>query len=584
VKARWPTRASLSKRGLELAVEVLAANRETARSANWMGRTHLANPYSKARRELPLLDGADMLYMALADGIQLDPDGEKPISVLLVDEAQDSNAARREMCRRLQQDSGCRVVAVGDGMQAIYAFCGADHEALALFAELFGGTIHRFPLSTCYRCPRSHVELANTVIDKVNAEEREAAAREGREPELQHHIRPKSGALVGEIVRGADFTTQPLPNDASHGAVVRYGVTRRRGGPIGILARTNAPLLALRDCLAVRHVAVRFEGIQTLAQKLKRTLAKIGAQTFEELKDYLEAESMASSAGRHDPFRDDGEGSDDDDDLDPDGEDEPKLSTRFQAHDMRACLAVVIERLEYERQGNVDLADVERRINLLFERDTNLPPDRQAEQVVLSTVHRAKGLEWDTVYLLQPDDLPLEHVMEWGSPVDRRQERNVEYVAYTRAKRKLVFLRNLSKCYDEPWASVIDGLFDTPQPDLGEEPAPRAPEQEPWEDQWRSYWQSENDAADEPPASEAWGLDPPIDDDLALALGLNALPATRAELTRAYRLRVLDVHPDKQMQKPVAERLSPEEAGRLVNEATNAYEFLKETFDDDVCD
>ena len=35
------------------------------------------------------------------------------------------------------------------------------------------------------------------------------------------------------------------------------------------------------------------------------------------------------------------------------------------------------------------------------------------------------------------------------------------------------------------------------------------------------------------------------------------------------------------MQKPVAERLSPEEAGRLFNEATNAYEFLKETFDDE---
>ena len=65
------------------------------------------------RKKLPLLDGADMLYMALADGIRLDPDAEEPISVLLVDEAQDSNAARREMCLRLQRDSGCRVVAVG---------------------------------------------------------------------------------------------------------------------------------------------------------------------------------------------------------------------------------------------------------------------------------------------------------------------------------------------------------------------------------------------------------------------------------------------------------------------------------------
>ena len=35
------------------------------------------------------------------------------------------------------------------------------------------------------------------------------------------------------------------------------------------------------------------------------------------------------------------------------------------------------------------------------------------------------------------------------------------------------------------------------------------------------------------------------------------------------------------MQKPAAERLSPEEAKRLFVEATFAYEFLKEAFDDD---
>ena len=35
------------------------------------------------------------------------------------------------------------------------------------------------------------------------------------------------------------------------------------------------------------------------------------------------------------------------------------------------------------------------------------------------------------------------------------------------------------------------------------------------------------------------------------------------------------------MQKPAAEQLSPEEAKRLFVEATFAYEFLKESFDDD---
>lgn len=579
---RWSTDAALSKRGVELAVEVLAASRETARSGLWRGRTHLTG--GKKKIPLPLIDGADMLYMPLVDNVRLDQ-GEEQLSVLLVDEAQDSNAARREMCLRVvQQNIGCRVVAVGDAMQSIYAFCGADHGALALFEE--GFTMRHFPLSTCYRCPLSHIELANGVIDKVNEEEQEAAANEKRAPAPElRRIRPQPRLPAGDIVHDADFTTQPQPGDASLAAMERLGDTRPRSGTIGILSRTNAPLLALRDCLAVRHVAVRFEGIQPLAAKLKRTLQKIGARTFSELKDFLWAEATASFRG--DPFCDDGDGSDDDDDDDPDAEDEPKLSARFKANDMRACLSVVVERLEYESKGApgtapVDLADVERRIDRLFERDVNLPPDKQAEQVVLSSVHRAKGLEWDTVYLLQSGDLPLERVMEWGSAVDRRQERNVQYVAYTRAKRKLVFLRDLVKDGDEPWSDVIAGLFAAPPP---EEPVPTASEQEPWEQHWRDHCRSASGSGEAPSPAPAASQ---TTDDPARALGLAVPPATRADLLRAYRRRVLVVHPDKQKQQLAAtgKQLSPEDAKRLFVEATDAYHELKGAFDDDdgVCE
>ena len=571
LKARWPTRTALLQRGVELAVEVLEASCETARSAHWRGRTHLVSTRGR-RKKLPLLDGADMLYMALADGIRLDPDAEEPISVLLVDEAQDSNAARREMCLRLQRDSGCRVVAVGDDCQAIYAFLGADSGALARIGEIFA--MRRFPLSTCYRCPRSHVKLANEVIDTINDEEQATADKEERAPELQHHIRPRPGAPAGEIVSDADFTTQPLPGDANLGAVVTHGAARSRGGKIGILSRTNAPLLALRDCLAMRHVAVRFEGLETLAKKLKHTLAKIGARTFDELKDYLAAESMAAS------FRDDGGESDGDDDFDPYAEEEPKSSTRLKARDMRACLAVVVERLEYARKGApVDLADLERHIDGLFANAEHLLPHEQEEQVVLSTVHRAKGLEWDTVYVLQPDDLPFGPVMEWGSEKDRRQEYNVQYVAYTRAKGKLVFLRHLRKSRDDPWSDVIEGLFAAPPPEEEARPRRPAPAADPY-DPWRRHCEWANGAADAPPPPPEPAQND-AQDDFFTSLGLDDMPATRAALASAYRRRVLVVHPDKQMQKPAAERLSPEEAKRLFVEATFAYEFLKEAFDDD---
>ena len=56
--------------------------------------------------------------------------------------------------------------------------------------------------------------------------------------------------------------------------------------------------------------------------------------------------------------------------------------------------------------------------------------------VLLSTVHKAKGLEAERVVILRPDLLPA----PWAkSEADQAQEKNIAYVAITRAKRTLIF-------------------------------------------------------------------------------------------------------------------------------------------------
>ena len=59
------------------------------------------------------------------------------------------------------------------------------------------------------------------------------------------------------------------------------------------------------------------------------------------------------------------------------------------------------------------------------------------QQVVLSSVHRAKGLEADNVFVLDPDSLPL--IRRDSKPWQRQQESNLVYIAATRAKRVLTF-------------------------------------------------------------------------------------------------------------------------------------------------
>ena len=65
--------------------------------------------------------------------------------------------------------------------------------------------------------------------------------------------------------------------------------------------------------------------------------------------------------------------------------------------------------------------------------------DREkGDAVALSTVHKAKGLEADTVYIICPELIPYSYPgqQEW----EAEQERNLAYVAITRAKRRLVYV------------------------------------------------------------------------------------------------------------------------------------------------
>ena len=59
--------------------------------------------------------------------------------------------------------------------------------------------------------------------------------------------------------------------------------------------------------------------------------------------------------------------------------------------------------------------------------------------VMLSTIHKAKGLEADRVLILCPHKLPL----TWKNQLDWQleQELNLKYVALTRAKKELVFVQ-----------------------------------------------------------------------------------------------------------------------------------------------
>lgn len=68
----------------------------------------------------------------------------------------------------------------------------------------------------------------------------------------------------------------------------------------------------------------------------------------------------------------------------------------------------------------------------------------EIQGIVLSTVHRVKGLETNRVFIIRPDLLPMTNVKPW----QYIQEKNLAYVAYTRAKLELI--------YDNKWTDLVN--------------------------------------------------------------------------------------------------------------------------------
>lgn len=163
-----------------------------------------------------------------------------------------------------------------------------------------------------------------------------------------------------------------------------------------ILCRTNAPLfkIALRMLTAGVRFQMRSDFPEVLV-KLVKKLAKADASLLtlrQALRDWIEMQYELL---------------------------EGKPGLLAKAQDKHDCVVAVLDRCEGET-----VADVCFDIDCLI---------RAVDGVVLSTIHKSKGLEWENVFLVRPDLLPA----PWIPDADRenlKQELHLEYVAVTRAK------------------------------------------------------------------------------------------------------------------------------------------------------
>jgi DNA helicase-2/ATP-dependent DNA helicase PcrA len=70
-------------------------------------------------------------------------------------------------------------------------------------------------------------------------------------------------------------------------------------------------------------------------------------------------------------------------------------------------------------------------------------PELDEDYLILSTIHSAKGQEWDAVYMLNLVDGCIPSDMATGHPAQVEEERRLLYVAMTRARQHLLLVQPL---------------------------------------------------------------------------------------------------------------------------------------------
>jgi len=334
-----------------------------------------ADLFSLSVKKTDKIDFGDMIYLPLKHNLTF-----PQFDFVFIDEAQDTNATRREVAKRMLKQSSTsngedviaqtpgRLIAVGDRHQAIYGFTGADNDALDILKKEFSA--QELPLSTCFRCSKAVIRHAQSIVPQ---------------------ILPRTGAIEGAVnLKMPEYNfhenlfSQRFP-DLSHSA---------------ILCRKNAPLISIAFQLLEKQIPCRIEG-RDIGQELIKLCKKLDDSSKPALSLSLR-KHLSDQSSKLSPYK-----------LD-------LLSDKISAITSILTLPSI-----------TSVPQLYQQIESVF---SDYDPSKPSK-LTLSSIHKSKGLEWNTVYLLGRNAwMPSKFATQ---PWMEEQEQNLIYVAITRAKETL---------------------------------------------------------------------------------------------------------------------------------------------------
>jgi len=361
---------------------------------------HVFAAYEETKRSQGRMDMEDVLLLTaglLADDERVAAQVRRQYKWFVVDEFQDVSPLQSALLD-LWLGGRDELCVVGDPAQTIYSFAGAQASYLREFLKRFPGAMS-IELVRNYRSTPQVVQTANAVLEGSSSKGVELRAQRPAGPAVTFRERPDEVAEA----------------EAVAAEIQRLHEAGRPWSEVAVLFRINAQSETFEEALGARRIpyAVR------------------GAARFFDRPEVREAVTRLRGAARSeaaDPFLETVHGT-----LAGMGWTSQPPEGRGQIRDRwESWQALVDQAKEWEQAGGEGdlltgfVADLDRRAA-----EQHAPT---ADGVTLATFHAAKGLEWDSVFLvgLQDGTLPFSYTLDSAAAVE--EERRLLYVGITRAR------------------------------------------------------------------------------------------------------------------------------------------------------
>lgn len=355
--------------------------------------------YEEIKARLGRVDFADLLDIA-AGLLKTDDEVTRAVrarwAYVTVDEYQDTDPAQQRLLEAILGDNH-EVCVVGDPRQAIYSWKGADPRFLTGFSMRYP-TAQTFALSRNYRSTPQILAMANKLAADRRTKPLTATCAGGPVPKI--HPLDTEMAEAAWVAGAARKAIAAGTSPSEIAVLFRFNATQARFE--AAFARLDIPTVIAEDVTFFERQEIR-SLLVPFGQAARRQAETNGLELLA---------SIMSRAGfdRDDP--------------------PPGLGAARNRWESQVALLELIEGLpEIAQRDAISLLS---EINGLARRTSSYGSDG----VTLATLHRAKGLEWDLVFVVGVNDGAIPSKFA-ESPPEHAEEERLLHVGVTRARREL---------------------------------------------------------------------------------------------------------------------------------------------------